>query len=91
MTGDFPVPIRTWNKTATELAELAHTKEEAIQLVMQSLTQTQYAPDTLPKGMTAIYCDFKKRTLAKSNKKSLKKNPQAFKYLELKFKNQKFP
>jgi DNA polymerase elongation subunit (family B) len=71
MTGDFPVPNRTWNKTATELAELAHTKEEAIQLVMQSLTQTQYAPDTLPKGMTAIYCDFKKRTLAKDIEKKL--------------------
>ena len=71
MTGDFPVPIRTWNKTATELAELAHTKEEAVQLVMQSLTQTQYAPDTLPKGMTAIYCDFKKRTLAKDIEKKL--------------------
>jgi len=71
MTGDFPVPIRTWNKTATELAELAHTKEEAIQLIMQSLTQTQYAPDTLPKGMTAIYCYFKKRIVMKDIEKKL--------------------
>lgn len=62
MTGDFPVPIRTWNKTAGELVELAIDKEHAIKLIMQSLSELETPPATLPKGMTPIYCTLKKKT-----------------------------
>ena len=60
MTGDFPVPKRTWKKAAQDLCSLATTAEEACELILKSLSVTQFPVDTLPKGMTPIYCQLKK-------------------------------
>ena len=60
MTGDFPVPKRTWKKAAQDLCSLATTAEQACDLILKSLSVTQFPVDTLPKGMTPIYCQFKK-------------------------------
>ena len=64
MTGDFPLPRRTWAKAAKEVYELAHGGEHAVELVLLSLSVGQTAVETLPKGMTPIYCSLKKRTEA---------------------------
>ncbi len=60
MTGDFPVPKRTWKKAAQDLLSLATTAEQACDLILKSLSVTQFPVDTLPKGMTPIYCQLKK-------------------------------
>ncbi len=60
MTGDFPVPKRTWKKAAQDLLSLATTAELACDLILKSLSVTQFPADTLPKGMTPIYCQLKK-------------------------------
>ena len=60
MTGDFPVPKRTWKKAAQDLVSLATTAEQACELILKSLSVTQFPVDTLPKGMTPIYCQLKK-------------------------------
>jgi|UniRef100_A0A6C0BHK0 DNA polymerase elongation subunit (family B) len=60
MTGDFPVPKRTWKKAAQDLCSLATTAEQACDLILKSLSITQFPVDTLPKGMTPIYCQLKK-------------------------------
>jgi DNA polymerase elongation subunit (family B) len=60
MTGDFPVPKRTWKKAAQDLCSLATTAEQACDLILKSLSVTQFPVDTLPKGMTPIYCQLKK-------------------------------
>jgi DNA polymerase elongation subunit (family B) len=60
MTGDFPVPKRTWKKAAQDLLSLATTAEQACDLILKSLSITQFPVETLPKGMTPIYCQLKK-------------------------------
>ena len=59
MTGDFPVPKRTWTKAAKELLALATTNEHFVELLVNSLSIGQCPVNTLPKGMTPIYCQFK--------------------------------
>ena len=61
MTGDFPVPKRTWQKAAKELYGLASTNDELINLLLNSLSTGQTPVETLPKGMTPIYCQFKSK------------------------------
>ena len=60
MTGDFPVPKRTWKKAAQDICALTTDAETASTLILNSLSTTQYPVDTLPKGMTPIYCQLKK-------------------------------
>jgi DNA polymerase elongation subunit (family B) len=60
MTGDFPVPKRTWKKAAQDVCALTSDATNACELILNSLSTTQYPVDTLPKGMTPIYCQFKK-------------------------------
>ena len=55
MTGDFPLAKRTWKKAAKEVMRLATTQEEAIELVVNSISVGQTPVETLPKGMTPIY------------------------------------
>jgi DNA polymerase elongation subunit (family B) len=59
MTGDFPVPKRTWAKASKELLALATTNEHFVELLVNSLSIGQCPVNTLPKGMTPIYCHFK--------------------------------
>ena len=59
MTGDFPVPKRTWTKAAKELLALSTTNEHFVELLVNSLSIGQCPVNTLPKGMTPIYCQFK--------------------------------
>ena len=59
MTGDFPLAKRTWAKAAKELVSLSTTSEQLVDLLVQSLCTGQSPTDTLPKGMTPIYCKFK--------------------------------
>lgn len=59
MTGDFPVPKRTWSKAAKDLLRLAKTGSQATSLIISSLSTGQTAVETLPKGMTPIYCQLK--------------------------------
>jgi hypothetical protein len=60
MTGDFPVPKRTWKKAAQDVCALTTDAEKACELILNSLSPTQHPVDTLPKGMTPIYCQLKK-------------------------------
>ena len=60
MTGDFPIPKRTWAKAAKDLSKLAKDADEAVGLLVQSLSTGQTAVETLPAGMTPIYCRLKK-------------------------------
>ena len=60
MTGDFPVPKRTWKKAAQDVGVLTADATKACELILNSLSTTQYPVDTLPKGMTPIYCQLKK-------------------------------
>ena len=60
MTGDFPVPKRTWKKAAQDVCALTSNAETACELIINSLSTTQYPVETLPKGMTPIYCQLKK-------------------------------
>jgi DNA polymerase elongation subunit (family B) len=61
MTGDFPLPRRTWAKPAKEVYELAHSGEHVVELILSSLSVGQSPVAGLPKGMTPIYCTLKKR------------------------------
>jgi len=56
MTGDFPVPKRTWSKASKDLLKFAQNGEHAVQLIISSLSVGQNPVDTLPAGMTPIYC-----------------------------------
>lgn len=60
MTGDFPVPKRTWKKAAQDVCALTTDANAACELIMNSLSITQHPVETLPKGMTPIYCQLKK-------------------------------
>jgi DNA polymerase elongation subunit (family B) len=60
MTGDFPVPKRTWKKAAQDVCALTTDATNACELILNSLSTTQHPVDTLPKGMTPIYCQLKK-------------------------------
>ena len=60
LTGDFPVAKRTWSKTAKELLKLATSGEDVVEFVRNSISDTQYPPDTVVKGMTPIYVTFRK-------------------------------
>jgi DNA polymerase elongation subunit (family B) len=60
MTGDFPVPKRTWKKAAQQIISLGSCAEQMIELIVSSLSTTQHPVETLPKGMTPIYCTLKK-------------------------------
>lgn len=59
MTGDFPVAKRTWKKVAKDI-HLSRNSKHAIHLIMDSLSTGQIPVETLPKGMTPIYCKLKK-------------------------------
>ena len=60
MTGDFPVPKRTWKKAAQQIISLGTNAAHMSELIVSSLSTTQYPVETLPKGMTPIYCTLKK-------------------------------
>lgn len=60
MTGDFPLAKRTWKKPASEIVELTGDSEVAAKLIIDSLSVDQTPVNTLPKGMTPIYCKLKK-------------------------------
>ena len=60
MTGDFPLAKRTWKKTAKELIQLAENSSHAADLLINSLSISQVPVDTLPRGMTPIYCQLKR-------------------------------
>jgi DNA polymerase elongation subunit (family B) len=60
MTGDFPLAKRTWRKTAKDIINLAQSSAHAIELLTKSLSIGQNPIETLPKGMTPIYCQLKK-------------------------------
>lgn len=57
MTGDFPLAKRTWSKAAKDLIRI---QSNAVELIVNSLSTGQTPVDTLPKGMTPIYCQLKK-------------------------------
>jgi len=60
MTGDFPLAKKNWNKTAKDLLLLSENSIHAVDLLMNSLSTGQTPVETLPKGMTPIYCQLKK-------------------------------
>ena len=60
MTGDFPLAKRTWKKAAKDLIKMAKSGENAIELVVNSISTGQTPVETLPKGMTPIYGTIKK-------------------------------
>jgi len=60
MTGDFPVPHRSWSKAAKELLKVASTGKEAADILVQSISLGQTPVETLPKGMTPLYATMKK-------------------------------
>ena len=68
MTGDFPLAKRTWKKTAKDLIYLARDGAHAAELITNSISTSQNPPNTLPKGMTPIYCQLKKSLNEISNK-----------------------
>jgi DNA polymerase elongation subunit (family B) len=60
LTGDFPVAKRTWSKAAKELLKLATSGEDVVDMIGRNISNTQYPPDTIVKGMTPIYVTFRK-------------------------------
>lgn len=64
MTGDFPLAKRTWKKTAKDIIRLAKNSSHAIDLIVNSLSTGQNPVETLPKGMTPIYCKLKKTDIS---------------------------
>ena len=60
MTGDFPLAKRTWKKAAKDLIKMAKSGENAIELLVNSISTGQTPVETLPKGMTPIYGTIKK-------------------------------
>jgi len=71
MTGDFPLAKRTWKKTAKELIMLAKDAEDAADLLVRSLSMGQNPVETLPKGMTPVYCQPLKKGLEEIRRKLL--------------------
>ena len=59
MTGDFPLAKRTWGKASKDLLRTATTGQQAITLLVLSLSTGQTPVSTLPSGMTPIYCRYK--------------------------------
>lgn len=79
MTGDFPLAKRTWRKAAKDCITFGENGPHVADLLVNSLSIGQHAVDTLPKGMTPIYCQLKK-TLAEIQNKLLDAESQtAFK------------
>lgn len=60
MTGDFPLARRTWKKAAKEIYALCSSATEVAPMILASLSVGQNPVDTLPKGMTPIYCKLKR-------------------------------
>jgi DNA polymerase elongation subunit (family B) len=60
MTGDFPLAKRTWKKAVKDSLELSNDAAQVTKLIINSLSTGQNPVDTLPKGMTPIYCQLKK-------------------------------
>jgi DNA polymerase elongation subunit (family B) len=60
MTGDFPLAKRTWRKAAKDILNLATNAGQAADLIIKSISTGQNPSDSLPKGMTPIYCQLKK-------------------------------
>jgi DNA polymerase elongation subunit (family B) len=60
MTGDFPLAKRTWKKTSKDIMHNARDASHAAELILNSLSITQNPVDTLPYGMTPIYCQLKR-------------------------------
>jgi DNA polymerase elongation subunit (family B) len=60
LTGDFPLAKRTWKKTAKDIIRLANNATHAIELIVRSLSVEQNPVETLPTGMTPIYCKLNK-------------------------------
>jgi len=60
MTGDFPLAKRTWKKAVKDVINLTRDGAQAADLIINSLSTGQNPVDTLPKGMTPIYCQLKK-------------------------------
>lgn len=63
MTGDFPLAKRTWKKTAKDIITYSNNSSNLVNvldLIINSLSTGQNPVDTLPKGMTPIYCKLKK-------------------------------
>jgi DNA polymerase elongation subunit (family B) len=68
MTGDFPLAKRTWKKAAKDVVALTKDSAAVANLIINSLSTGQTPVDTLPAGMTPIYCQLKKPLGAVSNK-----------------------
>lgn len=77
MTGDFPLAKRTWKKTAKEVLLNTASAIDAANLILNSLSVGQDPVDTLPTGMTPIYCQLK-RPLEIISKKLLDAGVQSF-------------
>lgn len=77
MTGDFPLAKRTWKKTAKEVLLNTVSAVDAAHLILNSLSVGQDPIDTLPTGMTPIYCQLK-RPLEMVSKKLLDAGVQSF-------------
>jgi DNA polymerase elongation subunit (family B) len=60
MTGDFPLAKRTWKKASKDSLLLARNAPHVAELIIKSLSTGQTPVETLPKGMTPIYCQLKK-------------------------------
>lgn len=60
MTGDFPLAKRSWRKASKDILSIAQNAPHAVDLIIKSLSSGQNPSDTLPKGMTPIYCNLKK-------------------------------
>ena len=62
-TGDFPVPVKTWKKTAEELVQYASTGDDAVQRIMKHLVidgQVQVQGQVVGSQLTPIYCKLTK-------------------------------
>lgn len=77
MTGDFPLAKRTWKKTAKEILLNTASASDAITLIVNSLSVGNDPVDTLPNGITPIYCQLK-RPIETISKKLLDAGVQSF-------------
>lgn len=77
MTGDFPLAKRTWKKTVKEIMLHTASATDAVNLIINSLSIDQIPVDTIPAGMTPIYCQLK-RPLDIVSKKLLDPGVQSF-------------
>ena len=61
MTGDFPLAKRTWTKCAKDIIALSKSNPKSVSdWIVMSLSTGIVPVETLPKGMTPIYCKLKK-------------------------------